>query len=239
MSVARVMFLDKGKRERSFFLFPHGRHLCPNLDRMGETAWTELQKGVWTSAREAVTKLIVFMLGISEGMQDVCWFVSTFFPKAFFGWIHLQWQHWRANQTDDHVTLICANTEVKSSSWSLHLKLENFILLGWNSSPGIINCKKELKKNNSSLTFSIKLMFAKVFILFQDIPDLWQIIFTKLKRNLPPGKKPFSLWMIHRHRCERLYQTCGQLNKHEAVFEKLRFTFSRTNKIPPTFCRGG
>lgn len=60
------------ERERGFFLFPNGRHLCPNLGRMGEKARTELQNGVWTSARKTVTKLIVFMLGISEGMQDVC-----------------------------------------------------------------------------------------------------------------------------------------------------------------------
>lgn len=32
-------------RERGFFLFPNGRHLCPNLGRMGETARTEHQNG--------------------------------------------------------------------------------------------------------------------------------------------------------------------------------------------------
>ena len=93
-------------------------------------AWTRgLDHGPKTE-----TKLIVFMLGNSlqgnsEGMQDVCWYVSTFFPKAFFTecWIHLQWRRWRANQRRTCNGDRNSNTKAKSPLWSLWLKLEDVV----------------------------------------------------------------------------------------------------------------
>lgn len=73
-----------GKKRRSFFLFLDWWNFWPNLGRMGEKTQTELLDGDWSQPKNTTTKLIVFMLWVSVGMQDVCWFVSTIFLKFFW-----------------------------------------------------------------------------------------------------------------------------------------------------------